>query len=413
MLIRSRIILPIACPPIENGAVLISGNRIVAVGSWKDLKVHSLGEVLDLGETILLPGLINAHCHLDYTNMAGMIAPTKHFADWIKSMMALKASWSYSDFAASWVNGAQMLLRSGTTTVADIEAVPELLPDVWSSTPLRVFSFLELTCVKSSLAPTEVLHAALGKIENLQSLRHRVSVSPHALYSTTPELLELTTELCRERNLPVTTHLAESEMEFEMYQFRKGPLFEWLKMQRDTSDCGGCSPVEQMDRCGLLSDKCLAVHVNCLAKGDARLLSRRGTTVVHCPRSHAYFCHPRFPFDELSAAGVNICLGTDSLATVIARRPHPTELSLFAEMRRFSDVCIEVAPAAILQMVTMNGAKALGMTGRIGQISADAQADLIALPFKGRFSDAEDAVVNFSGDVAGSMIDGQWAIPPK
>src|SRR5687767_10542724 len=109
MILRSRIVLPVSAPPIEDGAIVVLGKTISAVGRWDDLKHHVTGDVHHFGDAILLPGLINAHCHLDYTNMAGMITPTNRFADWIKAMLALKAEWSYSDYAASWLNGARML----------------------------------------------------------------------------------------------------------------------------------------------------------------------------------------------------------------------------------------------------------------------------------------------------------------
>ena len=136
MLLRARTVLPVPAPPIENGAVVISGDRIQAVGRWDDLRTIHGGDVVDLGHVALLPGFINGHCHLDYTDMGGQLAPAKYFSDWIKGIVALKAQWSYTDFAQSWLNGAHMLLRSGTTSVVDIEAVPELLPDVTRSTPL-------------------------------------------------------------------------------------------------------------------------------------------------------------------------------------------------------------------------------------------------------------------------------------
>lgn len=148
MLIRARVVLPINSPPIENGAVLVSQNRIAGVGAWRDLTAQSSGPSVDLGAMVLMPGLVNAHCHLDYTNMTGM-PPQKQFPDWIKGLLALKAAASYSDYAEAWLRGAKMLERTGCTTVADIEAVPELLPEVWSSTSLRVFSFLEMTGVRS------------------------------------------------------------------------------------------------------------------------------------------------------------------------------------------------------------------------------------------------------------------------
>src|SRR5580658_10279129 len=171
MLLRARIVLPISTPPIENGAVLLSQNRVAAIGSWRDLAPGAHEPALDLGPVILLPGLVNAHCHLDYTEMTGL-PPQKQFPDWIKGLLALKAGASYTEYAQAWLRGANMLKRTGTTTVADIEAVPELLPEVWSSTPLRVFSFLEMTGVKSKRKPSEILREAAAKIKSLSSARN-------------------------------------------------------------------------------------------------------------------------------------------------------------------------------------------------------------------------------------------------
>src|SRR5437764_3640712 len=188
MLLRARVVLPITQPPIEDGAVFISGDGIQAVGRWKDLSPRSAGPVVDLGESVLMPGLVNAHCHLDYTDMAGEIAPTKLFTDWIKTITTAKAGQIYADFAQSWVRGAQMLLRTGASTVADIEAVPELLPEVWQATPLRVFSFLEMTGVKSRRDPRLILDQAVRQIESLPAPAGRAGLSPHAPYSTVPAL---------------------------------------------------------------------------------------------------------------------------------------------------------------------------------------------------------------------------------
>src|SRR5882724_3271622 len=160
MILRARVVLLLTRPPIKDGAVLIYGNRIARVGRWKDLSGDDRDEVFDLGDTVLLPGLINAHCHLDYTDMAGQFPPQKSFTDRIKLLIVAKSQWNYSEFAESWLNGARMLAQTGTTTVADFEAVPELLPEVWHATPLRVISFLELTGVKSRRQPAAILREA-------------------------------------------------------------------------------------------------------------------------------------------------------------------------------------------------------------------------------------------------------------
>ena len=413
MLLRARVVLPVSGPPIDDGAVLISAKRISTVCSWRDLPVRDGGRVLDLGDTILLPGLVNAHCHLDYTDLAGEIPPTKLFTDWIKSITTAKAGKIYADFAQSWLRGAQMLLRTGTTTVADIEVVPELLPEVWLATPLRVFSFLEMTGVKSRRNPRFVLDDAVQKIESLPASRGGAGLSPHAPYSTLPELLRLSAATAREKGWRLVTHVAESDLELEMFSHARAEMFDWLQRnERDMSDCGLGSPVQHLERHGYLADNLLAVHVNYLAHGDAALLGQRGVSVAHCPRSHAFFRHRRFPREELAGAGVNICLGTDSLASVTKVRGRPMELNLFTEMQSFAAAHPNAPPEMIVRMATLNGARALGMQGTIGQLSENAMADLIAVPFNGHCADAFEAVVHHAGDVAASMIDGEWAKGP-
>jgi cytosine/adenosine deaminase-related metal-dependent hydrolase len=157
-----------------------------------------------------------------------------------------------------------------------------------------------------------------------------------------------------------------------------------------------------------LGENLLAVHVNYLAKGDAALLAKHNVHIVHCPRSHEYFRHGRFPLRRLLRTGINICLGTDSLASVVKTRRDGVELNMFDEMRTLANREISLSAKRILQMATVNGARALGMGGQIGELSAGTFADLIAIPFSGKLSGIHDAVVANIGDVSTSMIDGQW-----
>ena len=411
MLLRARILLPISSPPIADGAVLISGNRVAALGRWRDLTREAAEPAAepaaDLGQVILMPGLVNAHCHLDYTDMAGQPAP-KQFPDWIKGLLARKAAASYADYAQAWLRGAAMLLRTGVTTVGDIEAVPELLPDVWSSTPLRVASFLEMTCVRSRRDPAAVVREAAAKIAALRPERGFAGLSPHALYSTTPDLLRASAELAARHRWRVTMHVAESIDEYEMYAHCRGPMFDWLKNQRDMSDCGHGTPVEQVRRCGLMGDRFLAIHANYLQPADIEALGQTQSSVVHCPRSHAYFRHQPFLYNELAAARVNVCLGTDSLASVSPTRPPGPELNLFTEMQTFAEANPGVTPAGILRLATINGARALGLQGSVGEVAQNSFADLITIPYSGKIGEAESAVVQHRGDVAHSMIEGKW-----
>ena len=405
--------LPIARPPIANGAVFVSGNRIEWVGRWEDRPSSAGDAAIDLGEVVLLPGLVNSHCHLDYTSMAGELAPTANFVDWLKLITTSKAGWTFSDFSESWLAGAKMLVRNGVTTVGDVEMAPELLPDVWTATPLRVLSFLEMTGVRSRRPPPEIIGEAVDKIASLTDSRCRAGFSPHAPYSTTPELLRLAAKTARERKLRLAVHVAESEPEFEMFSLGRGKMFEWIaRSGRDMSDCGHGSPVRHLEAQDALGPELLAIHVNHLAPGDARLLARRKVSVAHCPRTHAYFKRRPFPFAELSAARVNLCLGTDSLASINQYRKQKPELNLFEEMRVFAGANPGVAPRKILHLATVNGARALGLAGQVGELTKDTFADLIAVPYSGKASGCWEAVVQHRDNVAASMIDGQWAIAP-
>ena len=413
MRLHARIAVPINGPPIEDAVVCVSGERVAWVGRRVDVPATLLDdEEKDLGEVILLPGLINAHCHLDYTGMAGQISPPRSFTDWIKSMVSLKGTWSLGEFESSWQSGAEMLLRSGTTTVADIEAVPELIPAAWERTPLRVHSFRELINVRSRVPAGEMVERAVNDWLGVNSAQNRVGLSPHAPYTTSAELLEMAARAAHRRKWRLTTHAAESEEEFEMYMYRQGAMHDWLKSQRDMSDCGIGSPVQHLERCGYLDENLLAVHVNHLWRHDAGVLGRHQVSVAHCPRSHDYFHHLRFPRDELESAGVNICLGTDSLATTRKERNRPLELNLFSEMQAFASKSPNVAPEKILRMATVNGAQALGMKGLVGEIVENALADLIAIPFEGGARDVFETILHHQGAVVASMINGHWAIPP-
>jgi cytosine/adenosine deaminase-related metal-dependent hydrolase len=345
--------------------------------------------------------------------MAGQLPAPRQFPDWIKGMLALKADRSYGDYAADWVNGAGMLLRHGTTTVVDIEAVPKLLPEVWSATPLRVCSCLELTGVRSGRDPKSLVDESVQVIQSLPRGRCWSGLSPHAPYSTRPELLRLSAEISRSRSWVLTTHVAESESEFEMFTLASGPMYDWLQWTgRDMSDCGKCSPVAYLAELGVLSSRLLAAHVNHLAPGDARLLSDGGVTVVHCPRSHAYFGHAPFPYKSLVREGVRVALGTDSLASIRCSSDHPVQLDLFAEMRAFAERHPGVDPSEILAMVTRHGAEALDLSQSLGRLGNGSRADLVVLALQPRRTELQEAILAHHEGVLGVMIEGVWAREP-
>jgi cytosine/adenosine deaminase-related metal-dependent hydrolase len=425
LILRARIVAPVAQPPIENGAVALEQGKIISAGKWEDYS--SLPGALDLGDVILLPGLVNAHCHLDYSHLGGQIPPATLFPDWVKQLIVIKNATSLEGFRDSWLAGARMLAETGTTTVADIESFPELLSAVLPRMPLRLYSFLEI------LGPRLQPGAVAGKIQEYLAkvpFPEGVSdtsgpfpgggvnpgwwfgLSPHAPYSTTPELLAACQQMAAAKGWRITSHVAESEAEFEMFMYAQGAMHEWLRSQRDMSDCGRGSPLRCFTSAGLVNSAFLAIHLNYLWFDDADLLAQAGASVVHCPRSHRYFQHGRFPHHALRRAGVNICLGTDSLSSMETPPNGPLELNLFSEMQTLAAWDNTLAPEYIVSLATVNGARALGLSGVVGEISPGACADLIAIPYAGDASRAFEAIVQHRGPVLASMVAGRWVVPP-
>jgi cytosine/adenosine deaminase-related metal-dependent hydrolase len=389
MIVRARCLLPLVSEPVDNGAVVIEDGQIKWLGRWRDCEVPARESILDLGEVVLMPGLVNAHCHLDYTNMAGQIPPPKTFPDWVKNILSFKAHWSFSEFAESWLKGARQLIEHGTTTVADIESVPELPPETWKSTPLRMVSFLEITGVKSQRSADDLLGEAADWIEGWpRDERKEAALSPHALYSTAPDLIRKTAQFAAERDFLVSTHLAESEAEYSMFCDAKGPFFDWLKGQRKMDDCGHHTPIELVNEYGLLDERLIIVHANYLSSQDIEVVGESGASVVHCPRSHDYFGHTKFRYDELVKAGANVCLGTDSLASSRKIGAQNPELDLWCEMQSFARTYPGVSPREVFQLATRNPAKALRKEGRVGSLAPGAFGDMVALAYGGKVDDA-------------------------
>ncbi len=367
MNLRARVVVTMDGPPIDNGAVAIENDRIVDVGTFDEIKARHANAVVDLGEQTLLPGLINAHCHLDYTCLRGKIPRQNSFTDWIRAINAAKAELAPEDYVASLNHGFAEAKRFGTTSVANLTAFPELIPQIEEQ--MRTFWFAELIDVRANVDVDLALTSGLA---------------PHALFTASANLYGR----CEETGRLLTTHLAESREEMSMFRDASGPLFDFMKeIGRDMSDCGGVTPVQKF---GKRSREWILAHLNELTADDFELLARSTSKfhVVHCPRSHEYFGHSPFQFARLRELGFNICLGTDSLAS-------NDDLSLFAEMRAFQKEFPDVSPEDILRMVTTNPARALGQENFLGKISRDAPVDLIAIPSNG--GDVFEEIVGFAG----------------
>ena len=443
MIIRARIVVTMHGAPIENGAVAVSGNRIVDVGRFDDIKTRSAGNTVDLGEQALLPGLINAHCHLDYTCLRGKIPPQKSFTDWVRAINAEKAKLSPEDFLASINDGFDEAKRFGTTAMANLTAFPELISQVQS--PIRTCWFAELIDIREPERANELVDAAIESLtSSLECVDMSASVTgrtrrgelskrsrsggiaalqtspwglaPHALFTASKDLFRRCEGIAQQEHILLTTHLAESREEMEMFRDASGPLYEFIKsIGRPMDDCGNETPL------GLFLDligsggspnrpraievnrpylSWIVAHLNELTESDFELLEKSNSKfhVVHCPRSHNYFAHSRFAFDRLRSLGFNVCLGTDSLAS-------NETLSLFDEMRAFQKNFPWVSPQEIFRMVTVNSARALRYENALGQIWPGFGADLIAVPCSGS-TDIFEQIIACDGPVPWVMADG-------
>src|SRR5258705_4722754 len=239
MIIRARMVVTMDGAPIENGAVAVSGNRIVDVGRFDDIKTRNVGNAVDLGEQALLPGLINAHCHLDYTCLRAKIPPQKSFTDWIRSINAEKAKLAPKDYVASINEGLAEAKRFGTTAIANLTAFPELISQV--QPPIRTWWFAELIDIRAPERTNELVDSAIEALKQTP----RWGLAPHALFTASKDLFRRCEEIAQREHIPLTTHLAESREEMEMFRAASGPLYEFMRsIGRPMNDCGSKTPLE-------------------------------------------------------------------------------------------------------------------------------------------------------------------------
>ena len=404
MIIRARAVVTTDGTPVENGAVAISGNRILDVGKFDEVKARNSGEIVDLGEQALLPGLINAHCHLDYTCLRGKIPRQKSFTDWIHAINAEKANVSPKGYLSSINDGFGEAKRFGTTTIANLTAFPELVSKI--DAPIRTWWFAELIDVRAPKLASQLVDSATEALNQGDNW----GLAPHALFTASKHLYCRCEEIAQHDNILLATHLAESREEMQMFRDGSGPLYEFLKsLGRPMGDCGNKTPLENFLkirdsstplRSARNDNTWLVAHLNELAETDFKVLKTSNSKfhVVHCPRSHNYFGHSRFYFERLRALRFNICLGTDSLAS-------NESLSLFAEMRAFQKEFPTVRPNEILQMVTVNPARALRQEDSLGRIQPGFEADLVAIPCSGS-RDVFEQIIAFDDPVSWAMVNG-------
>jgi len=405
MIIRARIVVPMEGEPFENGAVAVEGNRIVSVGRFDEIKANHGADVLDLGEQILLPGLINGHCHLDYTMLRGKIPPQKSFDDWIWAINAHKKDLKEEDYLSAIAAGFAEAKSFGTTTIVNLEAFPELLPRL-ERPQLRTWWCAEMIDIRRPVSVQEVSRNLRDWFESRADWLGGIGLCPHAPFTASVPLYVEAGATSRTRDLLLTTHLSESREEMQAFREASGPLFEFLRsIGRSMEDCGSETPLSFLLRRQLIDKRWIVAHLNELAESDFELLAQSERFhVAHCPRSHTFLGHSAFDLRKLRALGFNICLGTDSLAS-------NSSLSLFSEMRELLRKEPWNSSREVLEMATINGARAIGRGDSLGKICPGFIADLIAIPHAQSGDQVFDTVVAFEGTVPWMMVDGEVLSP--
>ena len=408
MILRSRALWASKGCVIGDAAVRVRGDRITGVGGYRDLLPDDDEPVVDIGESIIFPAFVNAHCHLEYSGLAGELSRDVSFTDWLNQMVSIKQSLTHDDHQAAWLAGADMLLRTGCGTVVNIESLPGLYERMASETPLQVCPFTELIGYHPGDV-SELVDLAKRELMANAPLALNAGLSAHAPYTVTPEALNVLAMFADEHSLSTTIHLAESDDEWEMFTDGTGPLYDTMgALGRLMDDCGRGTPVQHLAKSGGFAKKTLVVHANRLTDADVELLRRADADVVHCPRSRAWFGHGGFDYDRLAKAGLNICLGTDSLASIGGGR-EAAALDMFAEMQEFSRRHASLECEDILQMATTNGAKAMRLGNEIGQIRDGLKANMAMIPLDGTLSEVPEMILHHKGPVKMLMVAGRRA----
>jgi cytosine/adenosine deaminase-related metal-dependent hydrolase len=371
--LKARYVFPVAGDPIPDGLVTIQGQTILAVGADTSAR-----QIRDLGSAAILPGLINAHTHLEFSHLTAPLSiPTADFVGWLEQVIGLRLQ-GQEDPLRAVEKGLDQSTAFGTTTLGEI-AQPGSSAAPFGKARLEATRFLELIGPTTGRVPPALALAREFIATAPADDGPRVGLSPHAPYSVHPELLQQVVRMSAAERIPIAMHLAESREEIELVAGRSGRFADFLR-QLGAWEPGNFPPNGRpLDYLKTLAEahRALVIHGNYLDDEEIAFLAQRAErmAVVYCPRTHAYFQHAEHPLVELLASGATVALGTDSRAS-------SPDLSVLAEMRFLARRRPSISPDAILRLGTIFGARALGLDRRLGSLEPGKQADLavIALP---------------------------------
>jgi cytosine/adenosine deaminase-related metal-dependent hydrolase len=366
-------VVPVAGPPLRDGRVAIDDGRIVWVGSAGDGGVPD-GALENLGPGVLLPGLVNAHCHIELSWLQGRIALPKAFVPWVAELVAARAAQGAEAIAlmrAAAERAIRQLELNGTAAVGDVSNALGHL-DLLAGSSLQSVVFFELLGWDPARAPAilEAADARLGTVRRQPAANVEVRLAAHAPHSVSPPLFEG----LRARGGPAALHLAESPAET---RFLAGEDGEWSAFLRErvgevSFTAPRLSPVRYASELGLLRPTLVAAHCVQVDATDIGVLAQTGAHVAVCPRSNRSLGVGVPPVPAMLEAGVHVCLGTDSLASSPSLELIDDAVALHREFP-------SIEPAAIVRMATLGGAEALGLSN-LGAIAPGKRAVLAFAP---------------------------------
>ncbi len=391
----ARVVFPVAGPPLPDGTLTVRGGRILAVEPR-----GARAADIDLGNVALVPGLVNAHTHLDLSGARGRTPPTdaEHFTDWLRAVIAYRRGRTAEEVQADIRDGLAEALRFGTTLLGDV-AADGASWDAVAAAPARAVVFRELIGLSAERADAAYAAAAEWYAGRRETPTVRAGLSPHAPYSVHRHLFARAAGLLRERKRPIAVHLAESRAEVELIASRRGPFVAFLKDVGAWDAAGLADNVNRVMRACDARQPKLFVHANHLAPTSR---FPRNCAVVYCPRTHAAFGHPPHPVRDVLARGVRVCLGTDGLAS------NP-DLDPLAEARFLRARRPDLPADVILKMVTLAGAEALGWADEAGSLEPGKSADAVAVPLPDRdAADPHDLLLADHPGARRTLFRGAW-----
>jgi 5-methylthioadenosine/S-adenosylhomocysteine deaminase len=374
-------LLPVCAPPIEQGALAIEGDKILAAGARAEVRAQLIGRdhnIVALNQCAIMPGLVNVHTHLELTAMRGFLEGFS-FHEWIQSLIAARMRMRAEDLRASAIWGACEATRAGITTLADTGDSGAALTGM-TTTGLRGIVYQEVFGPDPAQA-TESLNGLKKKVAALikqASALTRIGVSPHAPYSVSAQLFRNVAEYAIKERLPMAIHCAESAAEEELVRDGGGAFALVLRKRGIAWQATDGSVVEYLERAGALAAHPLLIHCVRTNDIDLRIISENNCSIAHCPKSNARFGHGRARLAAMLAAGIKVGLGSDSVASnnicdLI------DEARASALIQRAADASSNFSAREMIAMMTRGGAEALAMSDQIGTLAAGKQADFIAL----------------------------------